>query len=243
MSSEKIKVVISIINHDHDELIDKLILSFDRYLKITKNISLKIVILNNLNTMKIFKSMKFEIFQFQNTRALSFSQNHNQIFSMTNNDYFIVMNPDIALIDNFDLGAFIEGHDNAEIISPIQLNKNLEVLDFIRRDITIKNLFIRKFGKEKCSYNDFDWLSGAFMSFSASAFRALGGFDVRYRMYVEDCDLCRRAKDLGFNLIVAEDYSVLHDTRRESFKNLQHLKWHIKSILIYWYMSLLRFFR
>ena len=41
-------------------------------------------------------------------------------------------------------------------------------------------------------------------------FLQLGGFDETFRMHVEDLDLCRRTRDAGYEVLVANDITVLH---------------------------------
>jgi GT2 family glycosyltransferase len=62
---------------------------------------------------------------------------------------------------------------------------------------------------ENISYPD--WVSGSVMLIQKEIFEKLGGFDEDFWMYYEDVDLCRRARDLGgeivfFNKITIEHY-------------------------------------
>lgn len=56
-----------------------------------------------------------------------------------------------------------------------------------------------------------NWLSGACLAFSGGVFAELGGFVDDYFLYWEDVDLCRRAADLGVDLILREDLQIIHD--------------------------------
>lgn len=55
-----------------------------------------------------------------------------------------------------------------------------------------------------------DWLSGACLAFSASAWRTVGGLDTRYFMYWEDVDLSWRARAAGLDLVVRDDVVAVH---------------------------------
>ena len=55
-----------------------------------------------------------------------------------------------------------------------------------------------------------NWISGACLGMSRSAFQALGGFETEYFLYWEDVDLSWRARELGFRLRVL-DCSIVHD--------------------------------
>jgi N-acetylglucosaminyl-diphospho-decaprenol L-rhamnosyltransferase len=58
--------------------------------------------------------------------------------------------------------------------------------------------------------DDPDWIAGTAMLVSRAAFEAVGGFDERYFMYVEDVDLCRRWRDRGFRVGVVAGAGVVH---------------------------------
>lgn len=53
-------------------------------------------------------------------------------------------------------------------------------------------------------------VSGALMLLPRKVFAQLGGFDERYFLHFEDLDLCRRARDLGYAVLLAGDVRVLH---------------------------------
>ncbi|MGH8213863.1 MAG: glycosyltransferase family 2 protein [Rhodanobacteraceae bacterium] len=53
-------------------------------------------------------------------------------------------------------------------------------------------------------------VSGALMLVPRAVFQRLGGFDEGYFLHCEDLDLCRRARDAGFKVLLAGDVRVLH---------------------------------
>jgi len=55
-----------------------------------------------------------------------------------------------------------------------------------------------------------DALSGALMLMPTKAFAQVGGFDAGYRLHAEDLDLCRRARDAGYQVCIANDVRVTH---------------------------------
>jgi N-acetylglucosaminyl-diphospho-decaprenol L-rhamnosyltransferase len=55
-----------------------------------------------------------------------------------------------------------------------------------------------------------DALSGAMMLIPAVVFAQVGGFDAGYRLHAEDLDLCRRVRDAGFAVCIANDVRVTH---------------------------------
>lgn len=55
-----------------------------------------------------------------------------------------------------------------------------------------------------------DAVSGAMMLMPRALFEVLGGFDEGYRLHAEDLDLCRRVRQAGHGVFVANDVRVLH---------------------------------
>jgi len=57
---------------------------------------------------------------------------------------------------------------------------------------------------------DAEAVSGALMLLPRKVFEQLGGFDEAYFLHCEDLDLCRRARDAGYAVLLAGDVRVLH---------------------------------
>ncbi len=55
-----------------------------------------------------------------------------------------------------------------------------------------------------------DAVSGALMVVPRPLFRLVGGFDEGYRLHAEDLDLCRRVREFGGRVAIANDVEVLH---------------------------------
>jgi hypothetical protein len=56
-----------------------------------------------------------------------------------------------------------------------------------------------------------DWVSGACLLIRRPLLERLGGFDERFFMYCEDIDLCRRARDEGFDIVFEPDAVSVHE--------------------------------
>lgn len=55
-----------------------------------------------------------------------------------------------------------------------------------------------------------DWVSGACMAVRRQAFDAVGGFDARYFMFVEDVDLCARMGEAGWLVVFSPVTEIQH---------------------------------
>lgn len=53
-------------------------------------------------------------------------------------------------------------------------------------------------------------VSGALMLMPRAVFNRVGGFDEQYFLHCEDLDLCRRVRDMGFQVLLAGDVRVIH---------------------------------
>ena len=53
-------------------------------------------------------------------------------------------------------------------------------------------------------------ISGALMLMKREMFQRLGGFDETYFLHCEDLDLCRRVRDIGYQVLLAGDVRVAH---------------------------------
>lgn len=87
-----------------------------------------------------------------------------------------------------------------------------------RRDISLRELLGQRgrrddlyLGRDpKAELQQVEAISGAVMLMPLGLFLQLGGFDESFRMHAEDLDLCRRIRDAGYEVLVANDITVLH---------------------------------
>lgn len=71
-----------------------------------------------------------------------------------------------------------------------------------------------------------DAISGALMFMPRALFQRIGGFDPAYRLHAEDLDLCRRARDAGAVVAVANDVRVVHLRGVSSRSQPWFVEWH-----------------
>lgn len=78
------------------------------------------------------------------------------------------------------------------------------------------------------------WISGAFLACSTSVLRRIGGFDPKYRLYMEDVDLCRRLNLFGYQIVYQPQATVTHFGGRSSAqRRTRSLLEHHRSMAIY----------
>lgn len=69
-------------------------------------------------------------------------------------------------------------------------------------------------------------ISGALMLMPRALFQRIGGFDEGYRLHAEDLDLCRRAREAGAAIAVANDVRVVHIRGVSSRTRPLFVEWH-----------------
>ncbi|MBB6245316.1 glycosyltransferase family 2 protein [Rhodanobacter sp. A1T4] len=89
-----------------------------------------------------------------------------------------------------------------------------------RRDPLLRRALNTMFGRSGEGVNinedipeeviDAEAVSGALMLMPRSVFNRLGGFDEDYFLHCEDLDLCRRVRDMGYQVLLAGDVRVTH---------------------------------
>ncbi len=78
----------------------------------------------------------------------------------------------------------------------------------------------------KRSLQQVDVISGALMLLPRILFERIGGFDAGYRLHAEDLDLCRRVRDAGAVVAVANDVRVVHVRGVSSRSRPMFVEWH-----------------
>lgn len=225
------KYCFSVVSHGQGDLVRELLKDLDRFLVLESDSDLQLVITKNVAEDFLPKSDRFVVTVTENEVPRGFGFNHNRAFELFPSQFFFVINPDIRLDKKFALEELNGGFQQNDIISPVVKNRWGTIEDFHRPEISILNLFLRWFGLDRSRKKV--WIAGMFMIFRSSVFRALSGFDQRYYMYVEDCDICRRARDAGYSIGVLETLSVIHEAQRKSHFSVRNLLWHVESLVRY----------
>ena len=230
------RTVISIVSHNQQALCARLLRSIDNFALNNKH-EVVIILTENTLTENINKSERFPTYNISNLRPKGFGTNHNDAFERFESDFFFIVNPDIILTENLDFDLIVEQliTNRIDISSPQIIGVSGAVEDYKRANLTFMNLLKRKFLKKKME--TFDWLAGMFLIVNSTSFRTLQGFDTDFFMYVEDCDLSMRARKAGMAIKDLEGFSVVHDARRASTKSFRHFKWHVTSLLRYWFLK------
>lgn len=223
------RLVFSIVSHGQGDLV-QLLLDDLSALDFSGFESVQILLTLNVPEGELFLSeCPIELFVIRNLRPLGYGANHNQAFASVESDFFIVLNPDIRISESF--ASYILACVGVEwgCMAPLVLSPQGQVEDSPRRYPTISRISRRVFLNSRSpdylldrsnACVSVDWIAGMFLIFRSEVFRNLGGFDHRYFMYLEDADICKRANDGGYIVVVNTAFSVIHDARRSSHNSL-----------------------
>ncbi|UVO50920.1 hypothetical protein M0208_10480 [Sphingomonas sp. SUN019] len=178
----------------------------------------------------------------RNTKVKGFGANHNAASAIAEGDLFAIVNPDIRLLASDTLAqiAVMEWRKPRPALrAPIVIAPDGTREDSVRRNLSVPNLIRRARHRATGWETDptapgFFWLAGMFLIAPLDTFRALGGFDERFRLYCEDYDFSARWRIAGGRMEVIQGLEVVHDARRDSRRSLRHLKWHLSSLLRVW---------
>lgn len=183
----------------------------------------------------------------ENARAKGFGANHNAAFQMCREEFFCVLNPDIEFFGNpFPILLEALKLERAAVAAPLVVSPAGLIEDSIRhfpRPAALLMKFLFKADgrySAKSGQESFfpEWCAGMFLLFRSQDFERLGGFDERYFLYYEDVDICVRVWQQGMRVVACPKVSVVHDARRDSRRSLKHLRWHLASMMRFFWQHL-----
>ncbi|MFB0564777.1 MAG: glycosyltransferase family 2 protein [Candidatus Aminicenantaceae bacterium] len=120
------------------------------------------------------------------------------------------------------------------IVAPLILNPDGSYQQSFGKDLNIfSELFLKLFAenwyclylklkKEKMNRN-VDWVSGACFLIERSLYEKVKGFDENFFLYVEDADLGRRIRQLGYKIHFSSESRIIHSRGISVSKYPQHI--------------------
>lgn len=240
MNSKK-DISILVVTHNHDEYIQKLIDSlekfqYDKVFFCDAN--------SNDSTLKILKNSKFKDNLLVKSKLEGFSKNNNDLISHFNLDskYFLLLNPDLYFDEDFILKLFnrMEYDNNIAIATPLVYYPNGDLQTTWKKFPGLIHVVKKRLGlitakqEKQLQSSQIDWCLGACMLISDKLLKPKKMLlDERYRLYCEDIDICFEAKTKGMKVVGVEDayaYHHLNELSTKSFFN-KYNYWNICSIV------------
>lgn len=187
---------------------------------------------------------------------LGFGRGHNlaiRHLEESATTYHLILNPDITFVGNVleKLTDVMDANPDVGLVMPKILypdGSNQYLCKLLPAPI---DLVLRRFAPKILKHaarnridsyelRSFDYetpayvpsLSGCFMFARRSALEAIGGFDERFFLYMEDVDLCRRMAEVS-KLLYWPDVKITHVHQMGSYKSLRVLWLHIRAAVSY----------
>lgn len=233
-------ISISIVSHRQLHLIKNLLDDLQRF---CSGLNFELILTLNVPEQVILGDYKFPVMIISNLHVKGFGENHNAAFAVAKGDFFCVINPDVRITSNI-FNSLLQFHiqNNAGLTAPVVLNSAGDLEDSARHFPSPYSIFIKALGLSESTRklsDEFlhrpDWVAGMFMLFKSTEYKALGGFDERYFLYYEDVDICARLALRGRSVFVCPAVSVIHDAQRSSHKSFKYLRWHLSSMLRFFF--------
>jgi len=238
-TTSKELISISIVSHGHAELLASLLDDLRRH----RPTGIEVLLTLNIEEALPFDpdQFPFRVKQIRNERPRGFAANHNAALKLARGGFFCILNPDIRMTAD-PFSALTEELRNPSVgaVAPLILGPNQAIEDSARPFPTPLSLLCKALGIAPQRYYEVgdqsispDWIAGMFMLLRRDTFAAVDGFDVGYRLYYEDVDLCTRLRLRGYDVRLVPRVSVVHFARRQSRRDVRYFFWHLRSMVRY----------
>ena len=196
----------------------------------------EVIVVDNAScddTVKLITAKFPQVKLIPQIKNLGFGAGCNRGLRMVSGKVIFFVNPDLLVRKNsIDiLYNYLMTHPKVGIVSPWSIDREGKP-NYAARSFHTKSIFISHsrsplrslFPKLAKKYIpilhrpkngvDVDWVIGAAMMVRTSLLERLAGFDEGYFMYLEDTDLCWRARKMGYDTHLDGDVTLIHYSRR-----------------------------
>lgn len=146
-----------------------------------------------------------------------FGPANNQAARMVQGKYLFFLNSDTIIKKDIliPIKRMFNNKDRIGIIAPKLLLDNENEQEYAHGKFpTLFSIIYEKFKAPELVKSSIpfavDWVSGAALIIRRSIFNKINGFDENFFMYFEDMDLCKRVKELGYQIIVYPKVFIVH---------------------------------
>ena len=151
-------------------------------------------------------------------KNLMFAGGYNYFFNQEEEDcFYMILNNDtivdVDILKDFMIGIKKYGANNIYGCKIMYANSTDKIW-YAGGEVDLNRGLIKHTGirEENIQLNDCvtDYVTGCCMFFHSSTMKELGGFDSRFNMYMEDVDLCLRAKQKGLDSYFLKKPTLYH---------------------------------
>lgn len=220
-------ISIVVITRNTRDLLRDLLLSIERDKALHPMIAGKIVVDNGSTdgtaemVREIFPSVKL----LENGRNLGFARAANAGIRLSSGDAVLLLNSDTVLLEGelSKMVAFMEGHPDVGLCGPMLVYPDMKpqrsfapvpslLLEFFPEGL-MERLYPSKYPGKRAMPHDptlVDSLIGAAIALRRNLLSTLNGFDERFFFFLEETDLCVRARKAGFRVVFFPDAKIIH---------------------------------
>jgi hypothetical protein len=238
--ARNIRTVLSIIilNYRTPELTIECLKSLiDSYRQELQDDRVEIIVVDNESNDDSVKSIKYYLESIRydgiinlicNKENLGFGGGCNLGAKAAEGKYILFLNSETEIMGKgfFEMIKFLEEHAKVAILGGKLENIDNSPQLSVGKFYNLFNLFLMLLGLERLGFlrsspnsiKRVDWVSGACMMVRRDIFEKLAGFDEKLFMYMEDMEICYRAKKLGFSTYFYPDLKLLHQSLGSSNK-------------------------
>jgi GT2 family glycosyltransferase len=230
---------IVIVNYNVKNLLKKCLKSIFKY---EKEIEFEVIVIDNNSNDHSQSMLKRDFPQvklIENKRNLGFSKACNQGIKESRGRYILLLNPDTELTPGGfkKMIEFMDSRPEVGICGPKMMDQqgNLQFScrsfpsyltaisssQSILHKIFPENFLSQKYllkEKNHSQIMEVDWVSGSCLLTKREMLEKIGLLDERFYMYVEDVDLCYRAKKSGFSVFYFPQVLVIHHIGKSTQK-------------------------
>ena len=245
-------VILSIIilSYNTKELTVKCLESIvSQYMEQLENGEFEIIVVDNASTdgsPSVISNFQFPISNLkiiENKENVGFAKGCNVGAKAAKGEYVLFLNSDTEVLDRgfLKMVEFLDKNPKIGILGGRLLNPDNSPQPSTGKFYTPFNLFLMLIGGERFgllrkspkNIEKVDWVSGGCMMVKKDVFKKLKGFDENFFMYVEDMEICFRAKKLGFLTYFYPNISIFHKKLGSSNRSFAII--HIYKGLLYFY--------
>lgn len=223
------KLSIVILNYNTKDLTSDCIKSIVKnYPPQIKSREIELIIVDNASTdgsLRAFDKIK-NINLVKNDENYGFSKGCNIGGRKSSGKYILFLNSDTKVEDDgfLKMVNFLEENLSVGILGGKLLNSNGSQQASCGNFYNLFNLTVMLLAGERIglvrskpkNIQEVDWVSGGSIMVRKDLFEKLKGFDEKIFMYMEDMELCFRAKKAGSKIFFYPDVRIIHEERGSS---------------------------
>lgn len=212
---------------------------------------LELIIVDNDSQDDSVKKIEKEIKEKKYKNVKLASYDHNSGFgagsnfgvSLTQGKYILFLNNDTQVYDRsiFAMAEYMSKHSEIAIMGGQLQNNDKSLQHSVGVFYTPLRAMLLLLGFQKFGFVDrnpkeiaqVDWVKGALLMIESNVFKKLGGFDENIFMYVEDMELCYRAKLVGYKTYFYPFTNIFHKEQGSSNRSFAIVQ--IYKSLLYFY--------